>query len=239
MPLKANVDLPKKTYGPLQPTSSSSPPRHSSTHVRQQLEGVLQEQVTAAAAQFKSTAKAATDAAWVQIMQTMSRVAEDPSAENERTECEVVAIKARTDSAERTNEELTKSVAKLQQVVSMAEASNPSLDLDSIGNLNREPNIGALWRGAPQEFDVLAVRVALVDWFTACCIEVAQVAFNGTGPSKRCPLSFMGGELLAVPRARKLHMAFRIGKDWREFMFNMTGSAASLYVSAGKAPRMV
>ena len=208
-------------------------------HVRKQLEELLADQVRVAATSFESTAKKVCEDASAKFLLSVSALAQDFNEKHSRTEREVTIVKTRMDKAEADNTELKASVARLQSIVSEAEARVPSLDITSPGAWNREPDPVTFWCGSSVPMAENDIKQALADWFRAAGVTDAQISFNTVGPLRRHSFSVVGGTLLAEPRARKLFDALRIGKDWRDFSVSVDGTSYPLYVSGDKSPKMV
>ena len=208
-------------------------------HVRRQLEELLAEQVKDAASSFESTAKQVCEEASAKFMHSVVKLAKDFNDKHDRSEREIVAVKDRMDKAEAANYELKASVARLQTIVTEAEARVPSLDVTNPGAWNREPDPVTFWCGSSNPMVENDVKLALADWFRAAGIQDSQISFNTAGPQRRHSFSLIGGTLVAEPRARKLYEALRIGKDWRDFSVTVDGTTSPLYVNGDKSPKMV
>ena len=209
-------------------------------HIRKHLEEALDKQVAEAASRFEATAKAVTAAASKEFLESITAITADLSQRHETTERSITAISSRTAVLETANAELKASVAKLENLVSQAEARAPALNLDALGAWNRDPDPTVFWCSCSQDFNQPELERALQQWFTDANIEPAHVVYNTVGPAKRHSFQLSGGTLVAEPRAQRLHAALRIGKAWRTFsVATSPGTAIPLYVSADKSPKMV
>eukprot|EP00959_Pyramimonas_sp_CCMP1952_P050954 1064366-Pyramimonas_sp.AAC.1 len=132
-------------------------------HVRKQFEEVLATQVQAAASSFESTAKSMCDAASAKFLEPVAGIAKDLTQKNERTEREVFLVKQRMDKAEAANAELKASVAKLEAIVSEAEARVPSINATNLGTWDREPDPVTFWIGCSVPMVETDIRPVLAD----------------------------------------------------------------------------
>ena len=169
----------------------------SATKFRRQLEGLLAEQVQAAASSFENSAKQVCEDISSQFMQSVVKLARDFNDKHDRTERDNVVAKDRMDKAEAANLELKASFARLQAIVSEAEKRVPLLDVTNPSAWNREPDPVTFWCGASIPMAEIDVRKALADWFRAAGIQDTQISFNTAGVKRRHSFSLIGGSLLA------------------------------------------
>eukprot|EP00959_Pyramimonas_sp_CCMP1952_P027838 584043-Pyramimonas_sp.AAC.1 len=120
------------------------------------------------------------DAASAKFLESVADIAKDLTQKNERTEREVFMVKQRMDKAEVANAELKASVAKLEAIVSEAEARAPSINATSMGTWDREPDPVTFWVGCSVPMVEADILPALANWFRAAAVTGAQIAFHTT-----------------------------------------------------------
>ncbi|CAK0794182.1 unnamed protein product [Prorocentrum cordatum] len=126
----------------------------------------------------------------------------------------------------------------MEDIINTAQAANPTIDLATLGTLDRQPHFGISCAGAGTETSPKAANV-WIKWPTL--LDTRSRACGSTLLLLRTAIIswFLVVTLWHAP-LRKLYAALKIGNTYRTFTaFDAHGSAVAMYIGADKSPKMV